>query len=205
MIRRTCNNTNSLHEHITSKRKLQEISTIGQGWGRKFPELATVLMCALGELDARDGSAWSWSTSSIIYWYAVTAQLTVSWPWKNQERCCYDSPQIISRLLWVHWTTTQKTTGKETLQAKQHHCGQDVNTKLSLKKPPQTDVQQLMINLHWTTANVNLILDRSQDLPQCLLVSKDAKEIVPTDIVLVHHPSHSWKSRVTLSQNNKSS
>lgn len=57
-------------------------------------------------------------------------------------------------------------------QTKQHHHGRGVNTELSLKKPPQTGVQQMVINLHWTTANINLILDSSQDLPQCLLVSR---------------------------------
>ena len=83
-------------------------------------------------------------------------------------------------------------------QAKQHHHGQGVNAQLSLKKPLRTGVQQLLVNLHWSTANVNLILDYSQDLPQCLLISKDAKAIVPTDIAPVQRPGNSWKSRLEL-------
>lgn len=60
------------------------------------------------------------------------------------------------------------------IQAKQHHCGRGVNAPLSLKKPPRTGVEAFVINLHWSTANVNLIVDNSTGCSHCLLVSKDA-------------------------------
>ena len=48
---------------------------------------------------------------------------------------------------------------KSSRQAKQHHFGQQgVNAQISLKKPPCTGVQQFVINLDWSTANVNLIV-----------------------------------------------
>ena len=57
-------------------------------------------------------------------------------------------------------------------QASRHHQGKDVNAPISLRKPPRTGVQQLVINLHWSTANVNLMLDSCQDLSQCLIGCK---------------------------------
>ena len=48
-------------------------------------------------------------------------------------------------------------------QAKRHHAGRGVNALISLGKPPRTRVEQLIINLHWSIANVNLIVDACQD------------------------------------------
>ena len=51
------------------------------------------------------------------------------------------------------------------------------------------------MNLHWSTANVNTIVDSCQDISRSLVVSKDAKSIVPTDIAPVQHPGPSWRRR----------
>ena len=64
-----------------------------------------------------------------------------------------------------------------------------------MKKPPCTGVQQLVVNLHWLTANANTIVDCCQGTSCSLVVSKDAKSIVPTDIAPVQHPGPSWKKR----------
>ena len=47
-----------------------------------------------------------------------------------------------------------------------------MNAQTSLRRPPNTGVQHLVVNLHWSTANVNHIIDRYKDLPQSLVVSK---------------------------------
>ena len=73
-----------------------------------------------------------------------------------------------------------------------------MNASLSLRKPPRTGVDHLVVNLHWTTANVNLIIDQSCSLPDSLVVSKDAKAIVPGDISPVQIQGHSWKKRIEL-------
>ena len=66
-----------------------------------------------------------------------------------------------------------------TYQARRHHSGQNVNANISLHVPPRTGVQQKVINLHWTTANVNLYLDKAATDPSSFIVdSKDAKSIV---------------------------
>ena len=73
-----------------------------------------------------------------------------------------------------------------------------VNAPLSLKRPPRTGVEQLVVNLHWTTANVNLIVDGGQKFTYSLIVSKDAKVIIPWDISPVQRSGHSWSKRIEL-------
>lgn len=41
-------------------------------------------------------------------------------------------------------------------------------------------------------------MDSCQDLSHCLIVSKDAKAVIPTDISPVKHPGHTWKKRLQL-------
>ncbi len=79
------------------------------------------------------------------------------------------------------------------MQAKQHHDGLGVNAKISLQKPPRTGVEELVVNLHWSTANVNYIVDKSEE--NGVVISKDAKAIVPSDITPVQRPGHSWSKR----------
>ena len=59
-------------------------------------------------------------------------------------------------------------------------------------------MEQLVVNLHWNTANVNLIVDGGQNLSHSLIVSKDAKAIIPGDISPVQRPGHSWSKRIEL-------
>ena len=82
-------------------------------------------------------------------------------------------------------------------QAERYHCGRGVNADLSLKPPPRTGVQ-LVVNLHWTTANVNSIINKSQELKCAVGICKDAEAIVPADIAPVQHPGPSQKKRAEL-------
>ena len=56
-----------------------------------------------------------------------------------------------------------------------------MNAPLSLKRPPQIGVEQLVVNLHWSTANVNLIVDGGQNILHSLIASDDDKAIIPGD------------------------
>ena len=68
-------------------------------------------------------------------------------------------------------------------QAKRHHAGKGVNACISLHKPPRTGVQQLVVNLHWSTHNVNLIMDTAHlNSDNVLINSKDAKAKVNADV-----------------------
>ena len=86
--------------------------------------------------------------------------------------------------------------GKEkTLSAKGHYSGKNVNTKISLKPPPRDSVSQQVVNLHWSTKSVNLLLEQAETNPNDNMVdSRDAKAIICGDIQPVQNPGKSWKT-----------
>lgn len=81
------------------------------------------------------------------------------------------------------------------VQAKRHHSGKNVNASISFKKPPRTGVQEIVVNLHWSTCNVNYIIDTSKELSKSVVISKDARAVIMSDIAPVQQPGHSWKKR----------
>ena len=74
-------------------------------------------------------------------------------------------------------------------QAIRHHHGKDVNAAVSLHLPPRIEAEKLVINLCWSTNNVNLIVD-SATTKKCSLLSKDAKALVCGDIAPLQKPGH---------------
>ena len=78
------------------------------------------------------------------------------------------------------------------LQAVWHHAGKGIN---ALKIPPRVGVPQLVVNLHWSTSNVNLKVDSTVDLAPCIVVSKDGKAIILADSSPVQRPGHSWSKK----------
>lgn len=73
---------------------------------------------------------------------------------------------------------------KGTQEAKQHHEGRGVNACVSLHKAPDTaPIKDLVIDVHWSSANVNAILDEAVQNPSEVVVdSYDAKQVVrPTN------------------------
>jgi hypothetical protein len=103
---------------------------------------------------------------------------------------------------------------KGTHQAKAHHHGRGITANISLHKPPNTAEIKHPINAHWSTANVNYLVDLSAENPDSHLVdSKDAKCVVCGDIdpvlrpLIIHLISHrkmllrqfptfSWKQKL---------
>ena len=59
-------------------------------------------------------------------------------------------------------------------------------------------MSQLVINLHWTTGNVNMLVDSTLSLPQCVVMSKDAKSVILADSSPVQLPGPSWKKKLVL-------
>ena len=83
---------------------------------------------------------------------------------------------------------------EKTYSAKRHHAGKDVNARIALKCPPRTGVFKQVINLHWTTKNVNLLVESCMTCESnCLVDSKDAKTVICGDIQPVQNPGKSWK------------
>lgn len=63
-----------------------------------------------------------------------------------------------------------------TYQARRHHSGRGINACLSLHKPPRIGVEQFVVNVHWSTQNVNLTLDLAHSLPNCILVDSKGRQ-----------------------------
>jgi len=65
-------------------------------------------------------------------------------------------------------------------QAKQHHHGMGINANICLNRPSRTAVSKVVSNLHWTTKNVNLLLEEAEKDPEKYLIdSRDAKTTIP--------------------------
>ena len=188
-----------LTQRVISQRKLKEIRIIAQGRGRKlkcseFPELATVLSYAFGEYDMQQGGggleAHPRLTNGTLY--QTTESVTTM---KRAREILFSmAPKGFTISLSTCYNYTENYR-ERSAQAKRHHAGRGINALISLGKPPRTGVEQLVINLHWSTANVNLNVDAYQDLSHCIVVSKDAKAIIPGDISPVQRPGRSWKPR----------
>ena len=183
-----------LTQRIVSARKLKEIRTIGHGRGGKlksseFPELATVLTYAFGELEGGLEGHPRLTTGTV--YRASDNAMTMK---TAREVLLSLAPEGFKISLSSCFNYTQNYR-KGSIQSKQHHADKDVNADLSLKKPPRTGVEQLVVNLHWSTANVNTIVDSCQNTSHSLVVSKDAKSIVLTDSATVQYQGHSWKRR----------
>ena len=69
---------------------------------------------------------------------------------------------------------------KGTFEARRHHAGRGINACVSLHKAPDTaPIKDLIINIHWTSANVNYILDEAASDPSRYCVdSPDAKQVI---------------------------
>ena len=193
-----------LTERIISARKSKEIRSIAEGRGRKlkskeFPELAAVLCYAFGEYDMRECGGGGLEahprlTTGTLYRSSDSATTMK----KAREILLTYAPHGFSLSLSSCYNYTDNYR-RGSRQARQHHFGeQGVNAQISLKKPPRTGVQEFVVNLHWSTANVNLLVDSKHDCSYSLVVSKDAKAIVPGDIAPVQRPGPTWKSRVEL-------
>lgn len=190
-----------LTERVISARKLKEIKTIGDGRGRKlkireFPELTTVLLYAFGEYNVKeDGGgveAHPRLTTGTLY-RAVDNTMNMK---AAREVLLSLAPSSfkISLSTCCNYTENYR---KRSRQALQRHINREINVCISLNKPPRTGVQQLVINLHWTTANVNLHVDSCCGLSHCLVISKDAKATVPTDICISCATSWAYMEKTT--------
>ena len=82
---------------------------------------------------------------------------------------------------------------KGTLEAKRHHEGLGVNACVSLHKAPDTaPVKDLVIDIHWTSANVNHVLDEASKNPHSYCVdSRDAKQVIRANM---GHGGCTWKN-----------
>ncbi len=79
--------------------------------------------------------------------------------------------------------------------ARRHHAHvEGLNAQISLSLPPRTGAQKFVVDLHWSTANM-----ANQDGDAVtIIISKDAKAVIPTDMSPVQRYSRSWSKRMVL-------
>ena len=81
---------------------------------------------------------------------------------------------------------------KGTHEARRHHEGLGINACVSLHKAPDTaPIKDSVVNIHWSSANVNAILDEADESPSETFVdSYDTKQVVrPND----KHNNKTWR------------
>ena len=184
---------------LLQKMKLEKLRHVFKVRGRKlkseqFPDLAGILEFAFGEGDHVDRAGGGLEshprlTDTVLYRAADSNTIM-----KNaRETILALAPEGFTISLSTCFNYTQNYR-EGTHQAKRHHAGRGVNACLSLHKPPRTGVEQFVVNLHWSTQNVNLSLDVAHSFPNIFIVdSKDAKAKVHSDVSPVQKPGKTWR------------
>ena len=201
IVRNDCTNIQQhvLTKRIINMRKKKEIQIIAKGRGRlmlaaQFPELPLLLEYAFGDHNTHICSGGGLEshprlTDGTLYRTADN-YATMKSARKLLLLLAPDSFSI-SLSSCYNYTMDYRV---GTAQAVRHHHGKGVNADVALCLPPRTGVPYLVINLHWSTANVNLIIDAASTNKDCTVtISKDAKAIVCGDIAPVQRPGRSWK------------
>jgi len=179
--------------------KLEKLRHVFKGRGRKlkceeFPDLTGILEFAFGESDRVDRAGRGLEshprlTDTVLY--RATDSNTIMK--QARETILALAPEGFSISLSTCFNYTQNYR-EGTYQARRHHSGRGINACLSLHKPPRIGVEQFVINVHWSTQNVNLTLDLAHSLPNCILVdSKDAKAKIHSDVSPVQKPGKTWR------------
>ena len=184
---------------MLQKMKLKRLRHVVEGRGRnlkceEFPDLAGVLEFAFGESDRVDragGGLESHPRLTDTVLYRAADNNTVM---KQARKIILAlTPEGFNICLSSCFNYTQNYK-QGTYQANRHHHGKGINACLSLHKPPRTGVEQFVINLHWSTQNVNLTLDCGYLNPDNILIdSKDAKAKVSADVSPVQQPGRTWR------------
>ena len=184
---------------IVQSRKIKEIRTIHSGRGRhlksdEFSELACILEYAFGERDIKEQGGGGMEShprlmDGVLY-RAHDSKTTMA---KAREVLLALSPPEFQISLSCCYNYTENYRAAS-YQAKQHHFGRGVNAQISLHSPPRVGVPKFVINLHWSTANVVYLADYAHhNSSKCMIVSKDAKAIVPANIPPVQQQGKTWK------------
>lgn len=149
---------------LLERMKLEKLHHIFKGRGRKlkceeFPDLAGILEFAFGEGDRVDRAGGGLEshprlTDTVLYRAADSNTIMQ----QGRETILALAPEGFNISLSSCFNYTQNYR-EGTYQARRHHSGRGINACLSLHEPPRTGVEQFVINLHWSTQNVNLALD----------------------------------------------
>ena len=188
-----------MRHRILQRMKLDKLRHIYEGRGRtlkseEFPDLAGILEFAFGEGDRIDRAGGGLEshprlTDTVLYRAADSNTIMK----QARETILALAPEGFNICLSSCFNYTQNFR-EGTYQAKRHHVGRGINACLSLHKPPRIGVEQFVVNLHWSTHNVNLTIDCAHLFPNIIMIdSKDAKAKVNTDVSPVQKPGKTWR------------
>lgn len=183
------------------KRKETKLSKQFDGRGRKlkveeFPELPKILEKVFenGSADDKRGGGLE-SHPRLITTTLYRAPDNLTFMRQAREILLQSAPSnfTISLSSCYNYTENYRQNSHE---AKRHHAGRNINANISLHRPPRDAVvdDKLVVNLHWSTCNVNYALDTAIGKENGYVVdSKDAKRIVLADNCPVQKPGRTWK------------
>ena len=192
----TCEQQRRLTVRIINKRKQNMFRLSYENRGRKlksdvFPQLGIVLENIFQVGDAGDGGV------------ECHPRLTTDVQYRSKDNNFFMrqareillsvAPPKFSIALSTCYNYTESYR-EGTYSAKRHHSGKDINARVSLKRPPRIGAFKNVVNLHWSTKNVNLLLeDCENNAEDHMIDSRDAKSMICGDIPPVQLPGKSWK------------
>lgn len=182
-----------MQRRIIAKRKYSLMKTVAEGRGRllkceEFPQLASILEGFF----STEGLESHPRLSDTVLYKSKSNALTMK---EARETLLSLCPKGFNIALSTCYNYTQNYKAG-TAEAKRHHEGRNVNACISLHNAPRTGVAEIVVNLHWSSSNVNTVIDAAINDPDDTLVdSKDAKNIACADIAPVQKPSKTWKKR----------
>lgn len=186
-------------QRILDKMKLEKLRHLFTGRGRhlkceEFPDLVGIIEFAFGESDRLDRAGGGLESHPRLIDTVLYRAVDNNTMMKHaRETILALAPEGFNISLSSCFNYTQNYR-EGTYQAKRHHSGRGINACLSLHKPPQIGVEQLVVNLHWSTQNVNLTIDYAYLFSNnFMLNSKDAKAKVQSDVAPVQRPEKTWR------------
>ena len=146
----------------------------------EFPDLVAIMEYEFGEGDQRErGGGGLESHSKLRNELLYRASDSKTKMKDAREAILALAPDDFTICLSSCFNYTQNFR-KGTLEAKRHHEGRGVNACLSLHKAPDTaPIKEKVINIHWTSSNVNYVLDKaSKDQNNYCVDLRDAKQVI---------------------------
>ena len=169
----TNGNQRRLYKRIIALRKSKEFRKKFDSRGRAlkadiFPELAVVLESIFESGDKGIGGGVE-SHTRLTTDIAYRSKDNNLFMWQAREILLKVAPPDFSISLSSCYNYTESYKDN-TLAAKRHHAGKNINARISFKRPPRDAVSHQVVNLHWSTKAVNLMLEKAEKTPNDHLV-----------------------------------
>ncbi|CAB4021307.1 Hypothetical predicted protein, partial [Paramuricea clavata] len=166
---------------LLQKMKLKKLRHVFEGRGRmlkckEFPDLAAVMEYAFGESDHIErggGGLESHPRLTDTVLYRAADSNTIMKDARETVLALAPNEFDISLSSCFNYTQNYK---EGTYQATRHHSGRGINACISLHKPPRIGVEKFVVNLRWSSQNVNISMDFAHlHSDNVMIDSKDAK------------------------------